>query len=433
MNRKKSSDLYKEAKKYMPAGVNSPVRAFQSVNDTPFYVKRAKGSYIIDVDDNLFLDYVSSWGAIILGHAHDGLANEVKTAIEEGTSFGACHAGEIKIAKLITEAFPSIELLRLTSSGTEATMSAVRLARGFTGKSNIIKFRGCYHGHVDSLLVKAGSGLATYGIPDSKGVPEDIARCTYVAEYNHIDTVKNIIREKKDIACIIMEPVMGNMGVILPEKGFLYDVCSICKDEKILLIFDEVISGFRVAYGGAQHIYGVEPDITCLGKIIGGGFPIGAFGGRKEIMDMLAPSGGVYQAGTLSGNPVAVRAGIYVLEYLRKNGDIYSSMDSNFEILKKELLTIADKFDIPYRINHIKGMFTGFFTDNTVNDYRAAMLSKRLLYEQFFKLMLEEGIFFAPSPFEASFLTACYGEKEIIKTVNAFEKVFKGLKDFKND
>jgi len=428
MNRKKSSELYVEAKQYMPAGVNSPVRAFQSVHDTPFYVKNAKGSYLFDVDGNEYLDYVASWGAIILGHAHDGLIDEVKTVLYEGTSFGACHPNEIKLARLIIEAFPSIELLRLTSSGTEATMSAIRLARGYTGKNNIIKFKGCYHGHVDSLLVKAGSGLATYGIPDSKGIPEALARCTYVADFNHIDTVRNIVRENKDIACIILEAVMGNMGLILPEKGFLEDVQDICRQEGILLVFDEVITGFRVTYGGVQHIYGIDPDITCLGKIIGGGFPIGAFGGKKEIMDMIAPLGGVYQAGTLSGNPIAVRAGIYVLEHLRKNSDIYSSMDNNIERLKTQLLQIADKFDIPYKINHITGMFTGFFSENNVNDYEAALTSDRAIYEQFFKLMLEEGIFFAPSPFEASFLTASYGEDELIKTTNAFEKVFKTLK-----
>ncbi|MCX5813646.1 MAG: glutamate-1-semialdehyde 2,1-aminomutase [Proteobacteria bacterium] len=430
MNRKISSELYAEARQYMPAGVNSPVRAFQSVHDTPFYVKKAKGAYLFDVDGNTYLDYVASWGAIILGHAHNGLIEEVKTALDEGTSFGACHPNEIKLAKLITEAFPSINLLRLTSSGTEATMSAIRLARGFTGKNGVIKFKGCYHGHVDSLLVKAGSGLATYGIPDSGGIPEVLAKCTYVADFNHIDTVRNIVRENKDIACIILEPVMGNMGLILPGKGFLEDVQEICKQEGILLIFDEVITGFRVAYGGAQHIYGIDPDITCLGKIIGGGFPIGAFGGKKEIMNMIAPLGDVYQAGTLSGNPIAVRAGIYVLEHLRKNSDIYSSMDKKIEMLKTQLLQIADKFGIPYKINHITGMFTGFFSENNVNDYEAALTSNRALYEQFFKLMLEEGIFFAPSPFEASFLTASYGDKELLRTIDACEKVFKTLKGF---
>ncbi|NMC95154.1 MAG: glutamate-1-semialdehyde 2,1-aminomutase, partial [Syntrophorhabdus sp.] len=285
MNRDKSEALFKKAINLIPAGVNSPVRAFRSVNENPFYVKRAKGAYLYDVDENEYLDYVSSWGAIILGHADEGLVNAIKTAVEDGTSYGACHPGEIDIAELIIEAFPSMELLRLTSSGTEATMSAIRLARGFTKKQGVIKFRGCYHGHVDSLLVKAGSGLATFGTPDSGGVPEDLAKHTYVAEFNHIETVKRIIREHKDIACLIMEPIMGNMGVILPEGDFLKDVQEMCQQSGILLICDEVITGFRVTYGGAQHIYNIDPDITCLGKIIGGGFAIGAFGGKRRIME----------------------------------------------------------------------------------------------------------------------------------------------------
>ena len=428
MNREVSNKLYDEAKQYIPGGVNSPVRAFQSVHSTPFYVKKAKGPYLFDVDGNAYLDYVASWGAIILGHAHDGLANEIKDSLEDGTSFGACHPNEIELASLIVEAFPSIELLRLTSSGTEATMSAIRLARGFTGKSGIVKFNGCYHGHVDSLLVKAGSGLATFGVPDSKGIPVDLAKHTYVAEFNNIDTVRAIVEKNKDIACIIMEPIMGNVGLILPAAGFLHDVQEICRKEGILLIFDEVITGFRVIYGGAQHVYDIKPDLTCLGKIIGGGFPIGAFGGRKEIMSMIAPLGAVYQAGTLSGNPIAVRAGIYVLDYLKKNPGIYGAMNDNLHALRKELLTIADRYGVPYQINLITGMFTGFFTDRPVDGYDDALTSSRTVHEKFFKMMLEEGIFFAPSPFEASFLTASHGHEEITRTLDAYERVFKALR-----
>jgi glutamate-1-semialdehyde 2,1-aminomutase len=428
MNREESSQLYDRAKQYIPGGVNSPVRAFQSVHATPFYVKKAKGAYLFDVDGNTYLDYVASWGAIILGHADDGLAEEIKNALDEGTSFGACHPNEIELASLVVEAFPSIELIRLTSSGTEATMSAIRLARGYTGKDGIIKFNGCYHGHVDSLLVKAGSGLATFGVPDSKGIPEDLAKHTYVAEFNNIDTVRAIVERRKDIACIIMEPVMGNMGLILPSTGFLKNVEELCRQEGILLIFDEVITGFRVVYGGAQHLYGIKPDLTCLGKIIGGGFPIGAFGGRKDIMSLIAPLGSVYQAGTLSGNPIAVKAGIYVLEYLREHHDLYSGMDANLDRLRKEVLAIADKYGIPYQINHITGMFTGFFTDRPVNSYDAALSSSRTVHEKFFKMMLEEGIFFAPSPFEASFLTASYGREELKKTIEAYDRVFKKLR-----
>jgi glutamate-1-semialdehyde 2,1-aminomutase len=427
MDRKRSHDLYGQAVRYMPGGVNSPVRAFQSVHDEPFYVRRGKGAYLYDVDGNGYLDYVASWGAIILGHADDGVTNEVKQAIEDGTSFGACHPYEIEMAKLITGAFPSIELVRLTSSGTEATMSAIRLARGFTGKSGVVKFRGCYHGHLDSLLVKAGSGLATFGIPDSKGILPDLAKYTFIAEFNNLESVRAIVERNRDIACVIVEPIMGNMGVVLPENGFLKGLEMICRDSGILLIFDEVITGFRVAYGGAQHIYGIKPDITCLGKIIGGGFPIGAFGARKEIMEDLAPLGAVYQAGTLSGNPVAVRAGIYVLSYLKEHPEVYTLMRERVDALKEAMLEIARRQKVPYRINSITGMFTGFFTEQDVHDHGSASAANRMIYERFFKRMLEEGIFFAPSPFEASFVTLSHGDKEMTKTTEACKKVFKGL------
>lgn len=427
MNRDKSEALFKKATNLIPAGVNSPVRAFKSVNDSPFYVKKAKGAYLYDVDGNEYLDYISSWGAIILGHADEGLVETIKKAVEDGTSYGACHPAEIEIAQLIVDAFPSIELLRLTSSGTEATMSAIRLARGFTGKSGIIKFRGCYHGHVDSLLVKAGSGLATFGTPDSDGVPEDLAKHTYVAEFNHIETVKKIIQEHRDIACLIMEPIMGNMGVIVPEERFLNHVQELCQQSGILLICDEVITGFRVTYGGAQHIYGIDPDITCLGKIIGGGFAIGAFGGKRKIMEALAPLGNTYQAGTLSGNPIAVRAGIYTLQCLRDHRDIYDQMRQRIELAKDSILRIATKYGIPYRINSTTGMFTGFFSDRDVNDYESAAACDKKAYERFFKHMLAEGIFFAPSQFEASIVTMCHKEQEVSKTIDSYEKVFKTI------
>jgi glutamate-1-semialdehyde 2,1-aminomutase len=427
MIRGKSEALFNKATDLIPGGVNSPVRAFKSVNDIPFYVKKAKGAYLYDVDGNEYLDYVSSWGAIILGHADEGLVFAIKSAVEDGTSYGACHPSEIEIAQLIVDAFPSIELVRLTSSGTEATMSAVRLARGFTKKQGIIKFRGCYHGHVDSLLVKAGSGLATFGMPDSGGVPEDLAKHTYVAEFNHIETVKKIVNEQNDIACLIIEPIMGNMGVILPDKDFLKDVQEICHKSGILLICDEVITGFRVAYGGAQHIYGIDPDITCLGKIIGGGFAIGAFGGKRKIMEALAPLGDIYQAGTLSGNPVAVRAGIYTLQYLRDHKENYDQMNQRIEMAKESILGIARTHNIPYSINSTTGMFTGFFSERDVNDYESATVCDRKAYERFFKLMLDEGIFFAPSQFEASIVTLCHKEKEIFRTVESYEKVFRAM------
>ncbi|MDD3845122.1 MAG: glutamate-1-semialdehyde 2,1-aminomutase [Syntrophorhabdaceae bacterium] len=427
---KATSDRYcDEAQQCIPGGVNSPVRAFMSVHDRPFFVKRAKGSWLYDVDGNAFVDYVSSWGAIILGHADEGLIATVTGALLDGTSFGACHPHEIDLARLITEAFPSIDCLRLTTSGTEATMSALRLARGYTGRNGVIKFRGCYHGHVDSLLVKAGSGLATFGIPDSAGVPADLAKHTYVAEFNSLGTVESIMDASDDIACVIVEPIMGNMGVILPEEGFLKGLEALCRRKGILLIFDEVITGFRVTFGGAQHIYDIDPDITCLGKIIGGGFPIGAFGGKRHIMERLAPLGDVYQAGTLSGNPVAVRAGLHVLDFLRRNSDeLYARLNSTGLTLSKEIAAIAGRYEIPYRINSITGMFTGFFSRNAVTGCAAAAASDRDLYERFFKAMLDEGIFFAPSQFEASFVTLTLHQAEIDRTVGAYEKVFRGIR-----
>lgn len=427
MIREQSTSLFKKANDLIPGGVNSPVRAFKSVNDIPFYVKRAKGAYLYDVDGNEYLDYVSSWGAIILGHADEGLIETIKKAVEDGTSYGACHPAEVEIAQIIINAFPSMELVRLTSSGTEATMSAIRLARGFTKKKGIIKFRGCYHGHVDSLLVKAGSGLATFGMPDSGGVPEELAKYTYVAEFNHVETVEKIIQERDDIACLILEPVMGNMGVILPEGDFLKKIQELCRERGIMLICDEVITGFRVTYGGAQQVYGIDPDITCLGKIIGGGFAIGAFGGKRPIMEALAPIGDTYQAGTLSGNPIAVKAGIYTLEYLRDHREIYEQMNKRIEHAKEAILGIARRYGIPYRINSMTGMFTGFFSGTDVNDFESASACNRNAYENFFKSMLSDGIFFAPSQFEASIITLCHKEKEILKTIESFEKVFKAM------
>lgn len=427
MKRSVSNQYYEEAGRYIPGGVNSPVRAFLSVHDRPFYVKKAKGSYLYDVDGNAYLDYVSSWGAIILGHADEGLIVAVTQALDDATSYGACHPYEIELARLIVEAFPSIERLRLTTSGTEAAMSAIRLARGYTGKDGIIKFRGCYHGHADSLLVKAGSGLATFGIPDSAGVPADLAKHTYVADFNRLDTVERIADVSDDIACVIIEPVMGNMGVILPEAGFLKGLERLCRERGILLIFDEVITGFRVAFGGVQHLYGIDPDLTCLGKIIGGGFPVGAFGGKEEIMERLAPQGNVYQAGTLSGNPVAVRAGLYVLSHLRERADVYERMRVTADEIAKNALEIAARYGVPYRVNSIAGMFTGFFSDKNVDSYDAAAASDRDLYERFFKSMLEEGIFFAPSQFEASFVTLSSGQVELQRTLDAFENVFRNI------
>jgi len=429
MIKPRADEYCEEAGRLIPGGVNSPVRAFMSVHDRPFFVKRAKGSRLYDVDGNAFIDYVASWGAIILGHADEGLIAAVTEALKDGTSYGACHPYEIELARLITEAFPSIDLLRLTTSGTEATMSALRLARGYTGKNGVIKFRGCYHGHVDSLLVKAGSGLATFGIPDSAGVPADLAKHTCVAEFNRLDTVERIMEGSDDIACVIVEPIMGNMGVILPEESFLTGLEALCRKRHVLLIFDEVISGFRGAFGGAQHIYGGDPDLTCLGKIIGGGFPIGAFGGKRHIMERLAPLGDVYQAGTLSGNPVAVRAGLHVLSALKRAcGEVYPRLEKAGQSLSKEMTFIAGRHGIPYTVNSTTGMFTGFFSETPVRDYDSAAASDRGLYERFFKAMLDEGVFFAPSQFEASFVTLALDQAEIERTVAACDRVFRDIR-----
>ncbi len=427
MQRRRSEELYDQAAALIPGGVNSPVRAFLAVGGTPFYVDHAKGPRLFDIDGNAYLDFVSSWGAIILGHADEGLTREVQAAVMDGTSFGACHPYEPALAKAIIDAFPSMEMVRLTSSGTEATMSAVRLARGATGRVGIIKFRGCYHGHVDSLLVKAGSGLATYGVPDSEGIPDDVAKHTLVADFNHIDSVWRIVKDRKDIACLIMEPVMGNMGVILPGETFLHDVRDLCDRHGILLVFDEVITGFRIAYGGAQELYGVRPDLTCLGKIIGGGFPIGAFGGRRELMEKVAPLGGVYQAGTLSGNPVAVRAGIYTLTRLKEEMP-YGLLRARVERLGTAISQVAREEGVAYSINGVTSMFTGFFNDRDVIDYETAVSSDRRLYEVFFKAMLEEGIFFAPSQFEAAFLTLAHDDEVVEKTVETARRVFRKIK-----
>jgi glutamate-1-semialdehyde 2,1-aminomutase len=420
--------LHERAKGLIPGGVMSPVRAFLSVKATPLYIERAKGPYIFDVDGNSYIDYIASWGAIILGHAPEELVRTVTEALEAGTSFGLCHPYEIELASLIREAFPSMELLRLTSSGTEAVMSAIRLARAYTGRRGIIKLRGCYHGHMDSLLVRAGSGLATYGLPASSGVTEDTTRYTFLADFNDLSSIERIIEEhSKEIACLILEPIMGNMGVICPQPSFLKGTERVCREHGILLIFDEVITGFRVTYGGAQHLFGVTPDLTCLGKIVGGGFPLAAFGGKREIMERLAPLGDVYQAGTLSGNPVGVRAGLYVLRYLREHREIYRRMEEQVRLMEEEVKGIARRFRIPYNVNGTTGMFTGFFAEGKVANYEEALRARTDLYERFFKLMLEEGVLFAPSQFEAAFLTASHTSEEIEKTLRAFHRVFERM------
>ncbi|HOO91518.1 MAG TPA: glutamate-1-semialdehyde 2,1-aminomutase, partial [Syntrophales bacterium] len=395
-----SWSLFQEAQRYMPGGVNSPVRAFRSVGYDPLFIDRASGSKIYDVDGREYIDYIGSWGPMILGHAYPMVVDAVQKAAGKGTSYGALTEMEIEMAKLIVDAIPSIDMVRMVSSGTEATMSAIRLARGYTGRSRIIKFEGCYHGHADSLLVKAGSGVATLGIPGSPGVPEELAKLTITLPYNDIEAVKSAVANYgDDIACVIVEPVAGNMGLVPPASGFLEGLRTITSERGILLIFDEVITGFRLTYGGFQNIIGIDPDLTCLGKIVGGGLPVGAFGGRREIMEYLAPVGPVYQAGTLSGNPLAMASGIATLNCLQKPG-VYDTLEEKTARLCDGIDTILARQEIPHRINRMGSMFTLFFTSDAVTDFASAAKSDLKIFSRHFGKMLAGGIMIAPSQFE---------------------------------
>jgi len=427
MKRKKSITVYRRALEVIPGGVDSPVRAFKAIGISPTFVDRAKGSKIWDIDGNEYIDYVGSWGPMILGHAHPAVVAALKKAIPKGTSYGAPTFLEVELAAKVKKAFPSMELMRMVSSGTEAVMSAIRLARGYTGKDKIIKFEGCYHGHGDSLLVKAGSGATTFGIPDSLGVPEDLARHTLTASYNDLEGVKSLVRQHSgQIACIIVEPIAGNMGVVLPEKEFLEGLRKICNGEGILLVFDEVISGFRAAYGGAQELYNIKADLTCLGKIIGGGLPVGAYGGKREIMEKIAPLGGVYQAGTLSGNPLAMTAGLMTLELL-KSKKVYQDLEKKTSYLTEAISEKAEEIGIPITINRGTGMFTLFFTAGPVRDYRTAKTSDTKRFAQFFIEMMEQGIYLPPSQFEAWFISLAHSQKDLDQTIEACDAAFKKI------
>jgi glutamate-1-semialdehyde 2,1-aminomutase len=407
--------------------VNSPVRAFKAIGIPPIFIDHARGSKIWDVDGNEYIDYVGSWGPMVLGHAHPKIVSALKKAVPKGTSFGAPIGLEVELAIKVKKAFPSIELVRMVSSGTEAVMSAIRLARGYTGRDKILKFEGCYHGHSDSLLVKAGSGATTFGIPDSLGVPGDLARHTLTAPYNNLESVKSLVTQyPEQIACIIVEPIAGNMGVVLPEKGFLEGLRKICDEKGIVLIFDEVITGFRAAYGGAQELYGIKTDLTCLGKIIGGGLPVGAYGGKRTIMEKVAPLGGVYQAGTLSGNPLAMTAGIATLEIL-KSKKIYQDLEKKTSYLTEKISEIAEETFIPLSINRATGMFTLFFTEGPVTDYRTAKMSNTKRFAQFFIEMVDQGIYLPPSQFEAWFLSISHSQNDLDKTIEACDNAFKKI------
>ncbi|PIQ89514.1 MAG: glutamate-1-semialdehyde-2,1-aminomutase [Candidatus Omnitrophica bacterium CG11_big_fil_rev_8_21_14_0_20_42_13] len=432
----KSKQYFSQAQKVIPGGVNSPVRAFGAVGGEPVFIAKGKGAYIWDVDGNKYIDYVLSWGPMILGHADSLVIKEVTKTLKNGTSFGAPTKKETDLAKLISEIYPSIEKVRLVSSGTEAAMSAIRLARGYTGKDKIIKFEGCYHGHFDSLLVKAGSGLATFGVPSSAGVTKGIAQDTITLPFNDIVKVKEVIEKEKDnLACVIVEPVPANMGVILPRDNFLKELREITQKYNIVLIFDEVISGFRLALGGAQEVFGVKPDLTVLGKIIGGGFPIGAFGGKAQIMGYLSPGGPVYQAGTLSGNPVAVSAGLVTIKKLTKK-NVYRKLDAIAEILIGELCKISAKAGQRIVINHIGSLFTIFFAPtlrsgqvdkNVISNYNDVLNCDLKKFAGFFRGMLRDGVYLAPSQFEANFISAKHILKDIKNTLSAAKKVLRSL------
>jgi glutamate-1-semialdehyde 2,1-aminomutase len=411
LNHSRSEALFARAQQLIPGGVNSPVRAFRGVGGTPPFIARGEGSRLYDVDDNEYIDYVCSWGPLVLGHRPRFLVDALREVLEIGTSFGAPTGREVQLAELITECFPSIEMVRLVNSGTEATMSALRVARGFTGRDLTIKFEGCYHGHVDSLLVKAGSGMATLGISDTQGVPEAFAATTIALPYNSLDAVEQAFRERGDqIAAVIVEPVVGNMGCVPPLPGYLEGLRALTEKYGALLIFDEVMTGFRLALGGAQQRYGIKPDLTTLGKIIGGGLPMAAYGGRADIMKKIAPVGPIYQAGTLSGNPLAVTAGIAMLQYLQAHPEVY-------DILEQRTAELTANPPVGVTVNRVGSMFTFFFTSSPVTDWESAKRADTSRFKEFFHFMLERGIYLAPSQFEAGFVSTAHSEADIAQTV----------------
>ena len=428
MDTTRSSELFARAQGYIPGGVNSPVRSFRSVGGTPLFIRRGRGSRIWDTDGNELVDYVGSWGPLILGHAHDSVVEAVQRALGNGLSFGAPTEAEVELASMIVDALPSVDMVRLVSSGTEATMSAIRAARAFTGRSKIVKFAGCYHGHNDGLLVEAGSGGATLSIPNSAGVPESYARETLVADFNDAASVQRLFdAHPGEIAAVILEPVAANMGVVPPAAGFLEAMRQTTTAHGALLIFDEVITGFRVGYGGAQTLYGVTPDLTCLGKIIGGGLPVGAYGGRREVMEVVAPLGAMYQAGTLSGNPLAVTAGIATLKALAAPG-AYEGLEAASAKLADGLDAAARRTETPLTVNRVGSILTAFFNDGPVESWDTVAASDRERYAAFFHLMLERGVYLAPSAFEAAFVSTAHTSEDIDLTLEAAEHALSSLR-----
>ncbi|QLD34207.1 glutamate-1-semialdehyde 2,1-aminomutase [Mannheimia varigena] len=423
-----SKQLFEQAQKVIPGGVNSPVRAFKGVGGTPVFIEKALGAYITDSDGKQYIDYVGSWGPMVLGHNHPAIIDAVLKAVPNGLSFGAPTAAEITLAELVCKLLPSIEMVRMVSSGTEATMSAIRLARGYTKRDKIIKFEGCYHGHSDSLLVKAGSGALTLGQPSGPGVPADFAKHTLTCTYNDLDSVKAAFEQYPDeIACLIVEPVAGNMNCIPPQNDFLQGLRELCTQYGTVFIIDEVMTGFRVALGGAQSYYGVTPDLTTLGKIIGGGMPVGAFGGKKEIMEHIAPTGPVYQAGTLSGNPIAMAAGLACLTELSKAGN-EELLAAKTKTLAEGFKALADKHNVPLTVQYVGGMFGLFFTEQqAINNFKEVMKCDAAKFNRFFHLMLEQGVYLAPSAFEAGFMSLAHTDEDIARTLEAADKAFAQL------
>lgn len=427
MNIERSREMFEEAKKVLPGGVDSPVRAFNSVGGQPLFIDRGEGPYLFDVDGNRFVDYVLSWGPLILGHAHPQVVRQIRLAVEKGTSYGAPSESEHLLARKIQEFMPNLEMMRFVNSGTEATMTALRLARAYTGRDKIIKFQGCYHGHADMLLVQAGSGVATLGLPDSPGVTAGTVKDTLMAKFNDLGSVASLFEEYPDqIAGLIIEPVAGNMGVIPPEPGFLAGLREITADHGALLIFDEVMTGFRVHPGGAQTLYGIEPDLTTLGKVIGGGLPVGAYGGKREIMQMVAPLGAMYQAGTLSGNPLAMTAGISTLRELAKPG-VWESIEEAARTLGEGIGKAAEMAGIPYYQTRVGSMFAGYFTDQKVSDWESASQSDTERFGKYFQGLLSRGVYIAPSQFEAGFVSSVHDQEVIEFTLDAVQAAFLSL------
>ncbi len=428
MRTEKSKNLFKEAKKFIPGGVNSPVRAFKSVGGDPLFIKKGNGSKFWDVDGNEYIDYIGSWGPHLFGHNPAFIIDALKSAIENGTSFGAPTALEVEMAKIIIELVPSVEMVRMVNSGTEATMSAVRAARGYTGKEKFIKFEGCYHGHADYFLIKAGSGALTLGVPTSPGVTKGNAADTLLADYNDINSIKKLISSNKnEIAAVIIEPIAGNMGVVKVKDSFIKELRAICDEEKIVLIFDEVMTGFRVAASGAQEILGIKPDLSTFGKIIGGGLPVGAFGGKREIMEKIAPSGPVYQAGTLSGNPLAMAAGYAALKHIKDNPNIYKELEEKSSYLEKGFKENLRSIGKNYAMNRVGSMMCMFFTEENVDDFKSAIKSDTNLYGKYFHEMLKRGIYLAPAQFEALFISTAHTKEDLDKTVIAHKQSLEAI------